>query len=595
VSSVASQVGATSLNPSAARQAKTATEPNGGGQPFADFLDTPPAAPEPRSTAPLAHSGSIPAQSGAKPPPSGSANAKSTSVAAKGTAPVAAAQGAAGTTAATATDKTTVASVATAAPKVPVGTPAHTSTAVQENPIAATMAAPLGVVTGAQSLAATVSKFSGDGSNSASEADAKSTNDDGATGDDTQRRNDAPVNVAAPLPVTEAAMPVAAVIPAILVAPPAVDAGAGAGGMQNGDAAGVHAATIPSVPLPAATGTPASLTTLLGGVLSTAALPRSDQAMTRPTPSAPAPTAPSQNISQNISISDSPVPRAKLAAPPTLEAESTAPPAQQDGGATPEKTALVSSPSPRQSTAHAATADSTSTAKPPAATSQPARQPSATDSGQTQASSGGISNADDTAPRTDPVAAATTKSSGNMTAPAQGEGGTVKPDVAVASFGFAATAAAPANGQVTTLAAVAPGPSSAATVTVPVAGLAIAIAARAHEGSNQFDIHLDPPELGRIDVRLDVDRDGQITSHVTVDRPDTLQLLQSQQPQLERALEQAGLKTAENGLQFTLRDQSFSGQNHGGGAQPAAADLDRHHRSVAGPARAGRVGSVRPA
>ena len=149
----------------------------------------------------------------------------------------------------------------------------------------------------------------------------------------------------------------------------------------------------------------------------------------------------------------------------------------------------------------------------------------------------------------------------------------MKPDVAVASFGFAATAAAPANGQVTTVAAVAPGPSSAATVTVPVAGLAIAIAARAHEGSNQFDIRLDPPELGRIDVRLDVDRDGQITSHVTVDRPDTLQLLQSQQPQLERALEQAGLKTAENGLQFTLRDQSFSGQNHGGGAQPAAAQL----------------------
>ncbi|HEV2099057.1 MAG TPA: hypothetical protein VGR45_09045, partial [Stellaceae bacterium] len=43
--------------------------------------------------------------------------------------------------------------------------------------------------------------------------------------------------------------------------------------------------------------------------------------------------------------------------------------------------------------------------------------------------------------------------------------------------------------------------------------------------------------------------------------------LQSQQPQLERALEQAGLKTADNGLQFTLRDQSFSGQNGGSGGQ----------------------------
>jgi flagellar hook-length control protein FliK len=111
--------------------------------------------------------------------------------------------------------------------------------------------------------------------------------------------------------------------------------------------------------------------------------------------------------------------------------------------------------------------------------------------------------------------------------------------------------------------------------TVPIAGLAVAIASRAQAGSSQFDIRLDPPELGRIDVRLDVDRDGQVSSHVTVDRADTLQLLQSQQPQLERALEQAGLKTADNGLQFTLRDQSFAGQNggSGNGAQPSAAQL----------------------
>ena len=109
---------------------------------------------------------------------------------------------------------------------------------------------------------------------------------------------------------------------------------------------------------------------------------------------------------------------------------------------------------------------------------------------------------------------------------------------------------------------------------VPIAGLAVEIAARSRAGSNQFDIRLDPPELGRIDVRLDVDRNGQVTSHVTVDRPDTLQLLQSQQPQLQRALEQAGLTTTNNGLQFTLRDQSFAGQNGGGnGGQPRAPQL----------------------
>jgi flagellar hook-length control protein FliK len=134
---------------------------------------------------------------------------------------------------------------------------------------------------------------------------------------------------------------------------------------------------------------------------------------------------------------------------------------------------------------------------------------------------------------------------------------TVKPNAdAVPNFGFSASSTA-ATAAPTTAAAT-------PTVTVPIAGLAVEIAARAQAGSNRFDIRLDPPELGRIDVRLDVDRDGQVTSHVTVDRPETLALLKHEQPNLERALEQSGLKTADNGLQFTLRDQSFAGQDNGG-------------------------------
>ncbi|MGA7790113.1 MAG: flagellar hook-length control protein FliK, partial [Xanthobacteraceae bacterium] len=130
------------------------------------------------------------------------------------------------------------------------------------------------------------------------------------------------------------------------------------------------------------------------------------------------------------------------------------------------------------------------------------------------------------------------------------------------SFGIVATNSVTAN-------AATAATSTTAAAAVPISGLPVAIAARALAGSNQFDIRLDPPELGRIDVRLDIDSSGQVTSHVTVDRPETLTLLQSQQPQLERALEQAGLRTADNGLQFSLRDQSFAGQqNNGGNAQP---------------------------
>jgi hypothetical protein len=92
---------------------------------------------------------------------------------------------------------------------------------------------------------------------------------------------------------------------------------------------------------------------------------------------------------------------------------------------------------------------------------------------------------------------------------------------------------------------------------VPVAGLAIEIVSRAQDGSRRFEIRLDPPELGRIDVRLDVDSGGNVTSRLTVERADTLDLLRRDAPQLERALQHAGLNT-EGGLQFSLRDQTFA-------------------------------------
>jgi flagellar hook-length control protein FliK len=92
----------------------------------------------------------------------------------------------------------------------------------------------------------------------------------------------------------------------------------------------------------------------------------------------------------------------------------------------------------------------------------------------------------------------------------------------------------------------------------PLVGLAVEIATQAHAGIQRFEIRLDPPELGRIDVRLDVDRDGNVTSRLVVDRPDTLDLLKRDAAQIERALQEAGLKTSGNALEFSLRQQSFA-------------------------------------
>jgi flagellar hook-length control protein FliK len=115
----------------------------------------------------------------------------------------------------------------------------------------------------------------------------------------------------------------------------------------------------------------------------------------------------------------------------------------------------------------------------------------------------------------------------------------------------------------TTAAAPVAAPVSATTpAAVPISGLAVEIAASAQAGNNRFDIRLDPPELGRIEVQISVDSNGKATTKLVVDRPATLDLLQRDSGNLQRSLDQAGLQTSDNGLQFSLRDQGgFAGQN----------------------------------
>ena len=105
--------------------------------------------------------------------------------------------------------------------------------------------------------------------------------------------------------------------------------------------------------------------------------------------------------------------------------------------------------------------------------------------------------------------------------------------------------------------------TAATSAAVPINAVPIEIAAAARAGKTRFDISLDPLDLGRIDVRINVDRHGNVTSHLTVEKPETLQLLRQDAPQLQRALDDAGLKSGSNGLSFSLRDQNSSGQNSG--------------------------------
>jgi flagellar hook-length control protein FliK len=92
--------------------------------------------------------------------------------------------------------------------------------------------------------------------------------------------------------------------------------------------------------------------------------------------------------------------------------------------------------------------------------------------------------------------------------------------------------------------------------------LGVTIAAKSVDGVRHFDIRLDPPELGRVQVHLTVDDSGKAEASLVIDKPQTLELLQRDAPNLNRALTDAGLDLSNNGLNFSLRGGDR--QNDGG-------------------------------
>lgn len=72
-------------------------------------------------------------------------------------------------------------------------------------------------------------------------------------------------------------------------------------------------------------------------------------------------------------------------------------------------------------------------------------------------------------------------------------------------------------------------------------------------GSTRFELRLDPPELGRVEVRLDVSRDHRVTAVIAADNPQSLMELARHARELEQQLQSAGLSLSENGLSFDLR------------------------------------------
>jgi flagellar hook-length control protein FliK len=89
--------------------------------------------------------------------------------------------------------------------------------------------------------------------------------------------------------------------------------------------------------------------------------------------------------------------------------------------------------------------------------------------------------------------------------------------------------------------------------------IAVQIKNAMQNGNSRLTVALHPVELGRVEVKLDIDKDKNVTATIVVDRPATLDLLRNDAKALERALQDAGLQTGSGSLSFNLRDSN--GQN----------------------------------
>jgi hypothetical protein len=75
---------------------------------------------------------------------------------------------------------------------------------------------------------------------------------------------------------------------------------------------------------------------------------------------------------------------------------------------------------------------------------------------------------------------------------------------------------------------------------------------KATDGTPSVTIHLRPPELGQVNIRVDQTAGGAARIGITVERPETLLLLQRDEPRLQQALDQAGILSTGRTLSFQV-------------------------------------------
>ncbi len=225
--------------------------------------------------------------------------------------------------------------------------------------------------------------------------------------------------------------------------------------------------------------------------------------------------------------------------------------------AAPSPTARTAAPAVELPATAGAEASAPATAEPRRQPRRTGKEPSSSPSeplaAATSPSEGGTPAAEPPAGR-GRAAAAVTAVTASQAAPAEGpddtrgirldaaDAGSVAPHLHRASAEpGAGPAAAPVGSTAPAMTAAAP----------PAVQVAVQVA-RGNAGET-IVVSLKPAELGTVEVSLELGADGRMSAHVAVERPQTLELIQRDASQLERALLDAGIDLAPGALTFDLR------------------------------------------
>ncbi len=95
------------------------------------------------------------------------------------------------------------------------------------------------------------------------------------------------------------------------------------------------------------------------------------------------------------------------------------------------------------------------------------------------------------------------------------------------------------------------------------AQIAAQILRRLEGRSTRFEMALTPDELGRVDVKLDIDSEGRLNARLAFDNPAAATDLRGRADELRRQLEEAGFHLAEDAFEFTERDSGSSAFDRG--------------------------------